>query len=365
MRAIITICLMLIKNWARSRSGVIFSILFPVMLILIFGSVFGQEKVSYTLYVQNFDTFGRKPTQLSEEFVKALNNTGVLKIKKLDLRVDAKEFIREHLFENYRVLIIPKGFQESITKGKEVKIELLGNKGDQYLPLVESIVNTIVCSFNIKFFHNKKIINITQSYVVKEKVKPVDYYVPGILAAFIMTNGVIGVTVNVSEFRRRGIMKRLIATPLSKYEWILANLFQQVLLAFILTAVMLGLAWLVFSFNKVLNIYSVLLIILGAVTFCSLGIFLGGIVKDVEAATGIANAIAFPMMFLSGAFWPVELMPEYLQIVAKFLPLYYLNNGLRMAMIYGKFDYTSFLVLIIFAFIFITLAVKITKWRYS
>jgi ABC-2 type transport system permease protein len=363
MKAIAAISLMLIKNWARSRGGVFFSILFPVMLILIFGSVFGQEKVSYTLYVQNFDTLGRKPTQLSEEFVKALNDTEVLKIKKLDLRVDPEEFIKEHPFESCRVLVIPKGFQENIVKGKEVEIELLGKKGDQYLPLVENTVKTIVYSFNIKLHHNREIINVTQSCVTKEEVKPIDCYVPAILAAFIMTNGIIGVTVNTSEFRRRGIIKRLVATPLSKYEWILGNLLQQVLLAFILTAVMLCLAWLVFDFHKVPNVYSILLIILGAVTFCSLGIFLGGIVKDVEAATGIANAIAFPMMFLSGAFWPVELMPEYLQAVAKLLPLYYLHNGLRMTMIYRKFDPLSFSVLVILASVFIILAVKITKWR--
>jgi len=360
MRAIIPIFLTLIKNWARSRSSVFFSILFPVILILIFGSIFGQEEVSYTLYVQNLDIVEGKATQLSEEFIKALNDTKVLKIKKLDSGVNAEEFIEENPFENRRVLVIPKGFQESIIKGEDVEIKLLGKKGDQYLSLIEITVKNVMNSFIIR---SPQKINITLGYIGEEEIKKIDYYVPGILSAFIMTNGIIGVSITISEFRRSGILKRFIATPISKYEWILGNLLHQVILAFILTAIMLCLAWLVFDFHRVPNIYSILLIILGAVTFCSLGIFLGGIIKDTEAVTGIANAIAFPMMFLSGAFWPVEMMPEYLQSLAKLLPLYYLHNGLRIAMIYEKLDMLSFSVLTTLALVFIILAIKTTKWR--
>jgi len=360
MRAIIPIFLTLIKNWARSRSSVFFSILFPVMLILIFGSIFGQEEVSYTLYVQNLDIVEGKATQLSEEFIKALNDTKVLKIKKLDSGVNAEEFIEENPFENRRVLVIPKGFQESIIKGEDVEIKLLGKKGDQYLSLIEITVKNVMNSFIIR---SPQKINITLGYIGEEEIKKIDYYVPGILSAFIMTNGIVGVSITISEFRRSGILKRFIATPISKYEWILGNLLHQVILAFILTAIMLCLAWLVFDFHRVPNIYSILLIILGAVTFCSLGIFLGGIIKDTEAVTGIANAIAFPMMFLSGAFWPVEMMPEYLQSLAKLLPLYYLHNGLRIAMIYEKLDMLSFSVLTTLALVFIILAIKTTKWR--
>ncbi len=58
-----------------------------------------------------------------------------------------------------------------------------------------------------------------------------------------------------------------------------------------------------------------------------------GLIKDIEAANAIGNAIAFPMMFLSGTFFPIAMMPSYLQSVARFLPLTYVSEGLKAAMI--------------------------------
>ena len=57
--------------------------------------------------------------------------------------------------------------------------------------------------------------------------------------------------------------------------------------------------------------------------------------KEAESASAVANAFLFPMMFLSGTFFPVEMMPDFLQSFAKLLPLYYVNEALRAAMIFA------------------------------
>jgi len=67
---------------------------------------------------------------------------------------------------------------------------------------------------------------------------------------------------------------------------------------------------------------------------------IAGLVKDPEAASGIGNAIALPMMFLSGSFWPVEIMPKYLQTIAKFLPLTYFSDGSRGRDDFGRHSYS-------------------------
>ena len=192
-----------------------------------------------------------------------------------------------------------------------------------------------------------------------------DYYLPGYIAAFIMTNGIMGLATTLSEHRRNGTIKRLASTPLSKASWIIANVLQQTLLAFALTAVMIAVGWVVFDVRILPGFFAILLIVLGAVAFCSVGIVLGNVIKDVEATSGVGNAIGFPMMFLSGAFWPIEMMPGYLQTVAKFLPLYYFHDGLRSIMVYQSpaLPTVSFLVLGIFAATFILLAIKVTKWK--
>ncbi|MDI6856062.1 MAG: ABC transporter permease [Candidatus Thermoplasmatota archaeon] len=393
-----------------------FSFLFPVMLLLIFGTVFGAtESVKYTLHIQNFDLDDGKPTNLSDALIKALDSTGTFDLESLDTNINITRYVKENpSFSSYRILIIPEGFEqtalnksisvrmgviidtlvqieelygsymneserENITQGREAlsqwknatltaesaELLLLTDQADQAAPIVKGIVYSVVNAFNNELIGGEEVVNIATQPLVERRLKPADYYLPGYIAAFIMTNGIIGVTSTVSEYRRNGTIKRIVATPLNKSSWILANVGQQTLLAFLLMIVMVGLGWLVFGVRALPDHYALSLIFIGAVTFCCIGIVLGGVIKDVEAATGAGNAIAFPMMFLSGAFWPVEMMPSYLQTVAKFLPLYYFHQGLRNIMIYQNpaEACVAFLVLGSLAIIFVLLAIKVTKWK--
>ena len=88
-------------------------------------------------------------------------------------------------------------------------------------------------------------------------------------------------------------------------------------------------------------------------------------VKETDSADAAANAITFPMMFLSGSFFPLEMMPDFLREVAKVLPLTYLSDGLRDSMVYGNAEsalYNTAIVLIV-GLIFIVVGSLITNWR--
>jgi ABC-2 type transport system permease protein len=88
-------------------------------------------------------------------------------------------------------------------------------------------------------------------------------------------------------------------------------------------------------------------------------------VKEAQSAAAAANAISFPMMFLSGSFFPIELMPEFLQKFAKTLPLYYVNEGLRAAMVFE--DNMAALhdaaIIGVFAAVAFILGVIATRWE--
>jgi len=460
----------LTKNWLRSKTGVFFSILFPIMLLLIFSTVFGgQQEADYTLHVQNDDLMEGDETELSEAFIEALDSSEALSVEKVD---NISKHREERAFGNYRALRIEKGFKETainksielrtkiirdsmdwgnrnfplfsieenlenITEGLDnenvsgelrdsyeeenyelsrdenlslkviregelwnlydeekrhdheirkengtlniywnfedekspsAEITLMLNEDDQAAPIIRGNVLGIIDSFNSQMLgleEGDTTVNITEETRDERGLQPVDYYLPGFIAAFIMSNGIIGVTSNISEFKRNGTLKRLTATPLKKRDWILANVGQQTVLAFALTAVMILLARLVFGAQAYPGPYAIGLIFIGAVAFCSVGIVLGGLIKDVEAASGAGNAIAFPMMFLSGAFIPIENFPDYLQTVARLLPLYYFHQGLREIIILQNPSdaFPAYLVLGIFALFFIVLAIKTTRWK--
>ena len=190
-------------------------------------------------------------------------------------------------------------------------------------------------------------------------------YVPYLIGAFVMTNGIIALTSVATEFKRRGVLKRLSATPLTRLEWILGNVFCQALLAVVLTAVMIVAGRVLFGIVTSINIYMAIILFAGAVLFSGMGMLLSGLVKDPEAASGLGNAIAFPMMFLSGTFMPLSIMPSFLQTIARVLPLFYFQDGLQAAMVTGNatIALTDFVVICALAIVFILLGSLVTSWR--
>lgn len=128
---------------------------------------------------------------------------------------------------------------------------------------------------------------------------------------------------------------------------------------------MIVFGWMVFNVRIIPDAYALMLIFLGSVMFSGVELILSGLVKDVEAASAIGNAIAFPMMFLSGTYFPLEFMPSYLQTVAKALPLTYFSDGLRYAMIYQYTAgiYTNMAVVAALVVAFILIGSQVTRWK--
>jgi len=190
-------------------------------------------------------------------------------------------------------------------------------------------------------------------------------YVPCLIGAFVMTNGIIGLTSIATEFKRRGVLKRLSATPLTRIEWIVGNVLSQTVLAIALTIVMILSARLFFGIVVSVNVYAAIILFAGAVLFSGIGMLLAGLVKDPEAANGLGNAIAFPMMFLSGTFIPLKMMPAFLQTISRFLPLFYFQDGLTAAMVTGNSStaFVDFAVMGALAIVFILLGSVVTRWR--
>jgi len=126
---------------------------------------------------------------------------------------------------------------------------------------------------------------------------------------------------------------------------------------------MLGIA--LFNVKVIPDPLSLILVATTSMLFSGMGMILSRFVKDPETAGAAANAITFPMMFLSGTFFPLEQMPEFLRSIATVLPLTYVNNGLRDAMIMGEPQRAIMNTIIVAVLCVICLLVGawITKWE--
>jgi ABC-2 type transport system permease protein len=201
--------------------------------------------------------------------------------------------------------------------------------------------------------------------ILAKKYQFIEYFIPGIIAMAVMTLSLFG-TVNMNtELRQKGIIRKLSTTPITRTEWILSDILYQFIIAVVSTTLMLLVSYAVFDVNLHLNAWLPAFILLNDFAFVGIGMILTRFVKEAQSAAAAANAISFPMMFLSGSFFPVELMPEFLQTLAKTLPLYYVNEGLRAAMIFD--DNLAALraaaVIGSFATVVFILGIIATKWE--
>ena len=136
--------------------------------------------------------------------------------------------------------------------------------------------------------------------------------------------------------REKLILKRLNATPLRRWQLVGSNIVMRLLIGIVQTALIIGVGAFVFhvqiSGNPLLGAGFALV---GALSFLALGYVIASFAKTEDAANGMVSAVQFPLMFLSGTFFPLEQMPNFLQVVARALPLTYLSDALRQTMVNG------------------------------
>jgi ABC-2 type transport system permease protein len=168
-----------------------------------------------------------------------------------------------------------------------------------------------------------------------------------------------------TELRQKGILRKLATTPLTRSEWLLSNIFYQLFMSMLSTACILAVGMGMFGLRPHINGYMFLFILLCVFSFSGIGMLITRYVREAESAQAAANAVMFPMMFLSGTFFQLEMMPAFLQTIAKFLPLYYVNEGLRAAMISldSNIIMESAIIVGIFGIAVFVLGIFLTDWK--
>lgn len=351
------------KMWYRSKGTVFWAIAFPVLLMLIFGAIFSTSgEYSLTLYIQDLDD-----TQASEMLINNLSDA--FKIKKIPSDIDAEKYIKDKGIK--AALIIPKGFQDTIVNaslGENSSIELklfLDPSQESSNGAIRSIVSGTLQGWNMNISKTRNVILYEEESVISESFEYIDFFMPGVIGLTVMTNAIYGTIFRNTKYRKRGILRKLTTTPMKRSEWLLAKMLFMTVLSFISTFVILIVGIAVFSINVKINFFMFFIIISASFAFAGIGMIITRFVREEETADSAAGAITFPMMFLAGTFFPLEIMPEYLQVIAKVLPLYYVNEGLRDAMIYGNFSGAVFNAMVTFgiALFFFIIGVLITSWK--
>ena len=327
-----------IKSFYREKTVVFFRLAFPVILILVFGTIFMErDNEIFDLSVQDLDQ-----TPSSEQLVEAISLSKRFNITQVSPAVDAQTYAKTH--KRNLIVIIPKDFEisimqaalqkgESSTSGAPVSLTKIYDPSSFGVTTKIGVLDMVLAGINQEMSGKPSLIVSEQISILKKKYRFIEFFVPGIIAMAVMTASLFG-AVNVNaELRQKGVLRKLSTTPITRIDWILSNVLYQFILAVVSTAVMLLVSYIVFNVNLAINGWLVVFVALDVFSFVGLGMILTRVAREAESAAAAADALMFPMMFLSGTFFPVEMMPEFLQKFARVLPLYYVNEGLRAAMV--------------------------------
>jgi ABC transporter DrrB family efflux protein len=161
----------------------------------------------------------------------------------------------------------------------------------------------------------------------------IDWLVPGLLGMNIMSTGLWGVGFPIVQARTRKLLKRLIATPMSRANYLASHVLSRLLFLALETAVIVGFAWVAFDVGVRGGLLALaLLALLGALSFGGLGLLVASRARTIEGVSGLMNLVMMPMWVLSGVFFASSNFPDVMQPFIQVLPLTALNDALRAVM---------------------------------
>lgn len=324
-----------IKSFYRDKTVVFFRLAFPVILILVFGTIFMErDNEIFDLNIQDLDG-----TASSGQLITAMDLSKRFKITMVDPALNPRPYAMGD--KANLVLILPKGFEMSLmeemsagSSGKSVTLTTLYDPSSFGVTTKMGVLELVLARINQEMSGKPAPIDLTEVSILKKKYRFIEFFVPGIIAMAVMTACLFG-SVNLNaELRQKGVLRKLSTTPITRIDWILSNVLYQFILAVLSTLVMLVVSYFVFNVSLAINGWLLVFVALNVFAFVGLGMILTRVAREAESAAAAADALMFPMMFLSGTFFPVEMMPEFLQKFAKILPLYYVNEGLRASMVF-------------------------------
>jgi ABC transporter DrrB family efflux protein len=195
----------------------------------------------------------------------------------------------------------------------------------------------------------------------------IDFLIPGLIGLNLMSGGMWGVGFVTVDMRSRKLLKRLVATPMRKSEFLAALMGSRIVFMFIEVLLLLVFGWLVFDMVLRGSLLLTLAIgLMGALCFASMGLLVASRARKIEAVSGLMNLVMLPMFVFSGIFFSSERFPDVIQPAIQALPLTALNDALRAVIIEGA-DLPSqmgrLVLLAVWMVVSFALSLRLFRWN--
>lgn len=330
LRAIRAMALAFTKAYFRNKAAIFFTLLFPVIFLLIFGTIFGkQDQVSFSVKLIN-----ESPTQIAQALEETLAEIPVFEFSEQDTPKDLST-LKTQLGrgEIDAIIILPPDFGRVEEQGYPTgELRLLYNQSDEQLgATMTAVLEDVFKKFNARIIPVDQPFTISSEPLQTADLSRFDYVFAGLLGFAILSLGVFSMSEGFIQDKKTKALLRIRLAPVKAWQLILATIANRILVGLLAIGLLFIISLLVFDFNMRGDYLHFLLFSTLSIT-CLLGFgtVIAGWAKDSQQAAPLASLISFPMMFLSGVFFPVFLMPPWLQSVTAFIPLTPVVDGLRL-----------------------------------
>lgn len=327
------------KHFSRERTALFFTFFFPIMFMLIFGLVFSGDvddmAESYIDKALGLATAeGESP--LRDVIIGALEQTEAFSVTE-----DSVENTLQKLSDGEVnvVLEIPADIDARVAAGEPVTLTIHYNPAAMTAAWQLPVIGQIVDGIGHGISGQPASLAVSQAPIEPSSENTpadnfgINFMVPGVLAMSVLFLGLQGV-MPIVEWRENKTLKRLGASPLNRSLIVYSQITQRLILSVIQALLLIGIAYFVFDVQMVGSWWLLLgMLLLGTMALISIGFLIVARAKTVEGATPLVMGIQFPMMFLSGIFFPTDMMPSFMEPIMAALPLTYLGDAFRQIMV--------------------------------
>lgn len=372
----------------RNRLGLVLLIVMPLFMMVMIGFIYpsnGSTLTNLPVALVNEDTGFNDSSIPSQAFIIGLNQindqTNMLSLSISSSMADIKDKVQRG--ELNGGIVIPSNFSASLLSGEQGTVIIVTDQSNPTISATMLAVlsatfdqmGTLIAQQNVQILNSTvsasnslaiiKPYNVETVGVVSGNPSYFDFIAPGIMAMTVMMSVMTGLPVAISQEKEIGTMDGMMVAPINRLSIILGKTLAQVARGLLQGAIILVLAVGLFGVaiqGSLLLVFSLLL--LGVFAFVGLGVVITSFAKDQETAQMMMTTLMFPMMFLSGVFFPIQQMPWYMQSISKFLPLTYAADALRKVMVLGA-DVSAIsnelIVLIVFGVVTTAIAVPVFR----
>jgi ABC-2 type transport system permease protein len=363
MNALLTLTLANIRSYVRDRAALFWTLAFPLVFIVMFGLIFQGGGARLTLGWADADN-SPASARLRDAFAK---QAGVTLVE--TSRQDALDQMKIGKVD--AVIAVPAGYGQALAAataaggGAPTSISIYTDPSRS--ALVGEVYQAVGSVLGVVNLGGRPPLVVPDGQTFQtENLNAISYFVPSMLGLSVMQVGIFAAIPLVGD-REKLILKRLAATPLRRWQLIGSNVLMRLLIALAQTVIIVVVGTAAFGVQITGNLLVVAgFVMLGAVTFLSLGYVIASFANTEDSANGMTSMIQFPMMFLSGAFFQIDQMPQFLQVVARAIPLTYLADALRQVMVGGAAFaplWTCFLVLAAWLVVCFAIASRKFRWQ--